>query len=34
MLNAVQKAYNAVKADGTYDSLFKKWDFSSEEKAS
>ena len=25
MLNAVQQAFNAVKADGTYVSLFNKW---------
>jgi polar amino acid transport system substrate-binding protein len=29
MLTAVQKAFNAVKADGTYTSLIQKWGLSS-----
>lgn len=34
MLTAMQKAYKAVKDDGTYDNLFKTWGFSDQEKAS
>lgn len=34
MLTAMQKAFQAVKTDGTYDSLFKTWDFSDQEKVS
>jgi ABC-type amino acid transport substrate-binding protein len=33
MLDAMQKAFKAVKDDGTYDNLFKNWDFSDQEKA-
>ena len=32
MLNAVQKAFEALKADGTYDKLFEKYGFTSDEK--
>jgi polar amino acid transport system substrate-binding protein len=32
MLTAMQKAFQAVKADGTYDKLFKSYSFSDEEK--
>jgi polar amino acid transport system substrate-binding protein len=32
MLDAMQKAFKAVKDDGTYDNLFKNWDFSDQEK--
>ena len=34
MFNAVQKAFNAVKADGTYDSLFTKWQLNPVQKIS
>lgn len=32
MQQAVQKAFEALKADGTYDKLFTKWGFTNEEK--
>ena len=32
MLNAMQAAFNAVKADGTYDSLFTKWQLNPSQK--
>jgi len=32
MLNSVKAAYQAIKADGTYDNLFKKWGFSAQQK--
>jgi polar amino acid transport system substrate-binding protein len=32
MFNAVQAAFNKVKADGTYDSLFTKWQLSAAQK--
>lgn len=32
MQNAVQKAFQALKADGTYDKLFTKWGFTNDEK--
>jgi polar amino acid transport system substrate-binding protein len=34
MLTAMQNAFQAVKADGTYDKLFKTWSFSDQEKVS
>ncbi|GCF07440.1 ABC transporter substrate-binding protein [Dictyobacter arantiisoli] len=34
MLTAMQKAFAAVKADGTYDNLFKTWNFSAQQKQS
>lgn len=34
MLTAMQKAFQAVKTDGTYDKLFQTWDFSNQEKIS
>lgn len=34
MLTAMQKAFQAVKTDGTYDKLFQTWSFSSQEKIS
>lgn len=34
MLNAVQAAFKAVQSDGTYDNLFKKWGFSTDQKMS
>jgi polar amino acid transport system substrate-binding protein len=34
MFNAVQQAFNAVKADGTYDSLFTKWQLNPVQKVS
>ncbi|GCE26006.1 hypothetical protein KDA_14900 [Dictyobacter alpinus] len=33
MLTAVQKAFEAVKSDGTYNNLFKSWGFSDQQKA-
>ena len=32
MLNAMQAAFNAVKADGTYNSLFSKWQLTASQK--
>jgi polar amino acid transport system substrate-binding protein len=34
MFNAVQAAFNAVKSDGTYDSLFSKWQLNAAQKIS
>ena len=34
MLTAVQAAFKAVKSDGTYDNLFKKWDLNPVQKIS
>jgi polar amino acid transport system substrate-binding protein len=34
MLTAMQKAFQAVQTDGTYNSLFKTWSFSDQEKVS
>jgi polar amino acid transport system substrate-binding protein len=34
MLNAVQAAFNQLKAAGTYDALFKKWDLDDSQKIS
>ncbi len=34
MLNAVQTAFNQLKAAGTYDALFKKWNLSASQKIS
>lgn len=34
MFNAIQQAFNAVKADGTYDSLFTKWQLNPVQKVS
>jgi polar amino acid transport system substrate-binding protein len=34
MLNAIQEAFNAVKSDGTYDKLFKKWELNPVQKIS
>jgi polar amino acid transport system substrate-binding protein len=32
MLTAIQKAFAAVKSDGTYNNLFQKWGFSDQQK--
>jgi polar amino acid transport system substrate-binding protein len=32
MLNAMQGAFNAIKSDGTYDSLFSKWQLNTSQK--
>ncbi|GCE18202.1 ABC transporter substrate-binding protein [Dictyobacter kobayashii] len=34
MLNGIQKSFDAVKSDGTYNNLFKTWGFSDQQKVS